>query len=157
LYHMLTGRPPFEGAGVEQKLARHLSDAARPANHVQPAVPGPIAQIAGYLLEKDPARRYQHAVNVAQALQPHAEPALVNPLPEYPPAAGQAYEVWLQQAQGWPPVGSAPPISAGPMSAPPLAPPVGAVPLAAPPAAPAIAQAVPVAAPSMAAQAVPVA
>ncbi len=168
LYHMLTGRPPFDGAGIEQKLARHLSDVPRPANHVQASVPPPVAQVVDYCLEKDPARRYQHAANVAQALQPYAEPSLVNPVPEFLTAASQAYEAWLPQLQAWPPMSAPPPVAAPPPPtvAPPAAPPpMAAIPVAAAPLAwgangaesGTVAQAIPVAAAAMPQQAVPVA
>jgi hypothetical protein len=161
LYHMLTGRPPFEGAGIEQKLARHLSDVPRPANHVHASVPPPVAQVVEYCLEKDPSRRYQHAANVAQSLQPYAEPALVNPVPELLTAASQAYEAWLPQLQGWPPISALPPAPPPPTVAPPAAPPpVAAMPLASPAWGTGamvgrVAQAIPVAAAAMP-QAVPV-
>ncbi len=166
LYQMLSGRPPFEGAGVEQKLARHLSDTPRPANHVRPSVPEPVALVVAYCLEKDPGRRYQYAAHVAQALEPYGEPGLVNPVPELWTAASQAYEGWLPGLQAWPPT-SAPMTAAPPVVAPPpAAPPLNAVPAIGMPAvgmygtqggAVGYARAIPVAAAPVAQQAVPVA
>jgi hypothetical protein len=99
LYLLLAGRPVFDVAGVEQKLSRHRMELPRPLDQVNPSVPPPIAQVAGYMLAKDPARRYQNAGQVAQALQPYAEPALSQPLPDLATTVSQMYEAWLKQAQ----------------------------------------------------------
>jgi len=97
LYQMLTGRVPFQG-DVNQKLAGHRSELFRPADHVNPSVPKPIGDVVGYMTEKDPARRYQQADDVVQALQPYADPGLASPHQPVKTTSDQAYENWLHQS-----------------------------------------------------------
>ena len=97
LYQMLTGRTPFQG-DVNQKLAGHRSELFRPADHVNPSVPKPIGDVVGYMTEKDPARRYQQAEDVVQALKPYAGPEFATTPQAVKSMSDQAYENWLQQS-----------------------------------------------------------
>jgi serine/threonine protein kinase len=71
LYHLLAGRPPFEGT-VAQKLRAQEREQPRPIAQVRPDVPAGLAAVLDRLLAKDPARRYQTPAEVAQALAPFA-------------------------------------------------------------------------------------
>jgi hypothetical protein len=69
LFHMLCGRPPFfseQGTGV--MIAMHLRDPVPDPRTLAPHVPEPIVAIMLRLLEKDPAARFQSALELRQAL-----------------------------------------------------------------------------------------
>jgi WD40 repeat protein len=69
LYHQLTGRPPFE---AETPLATLALVASRPParpSAVNPAVPRDLDTICLKCLEKEPARRYASAAELAEDLQ----------------------------------------------------------------------------------------
>jgi tetratricopeptide (TPR) repeat protein len=68
LYHLLTGRRPFEADSVAGYLARHLSDRPTPPHVHAPGVPARLERICLRLLEKEPALRYGSADAVLAAL-----------------------------------------------------------------------------------------
>jgi len=59
LFHMLTGRPPFPGGTVLQKLIQHQEDAPPDVRTLNPTVPVELANIIAKLMAKDRDRRYQ--------------------------------------------------------------------------------------------------
>jgi serine/threonine-protein kinase len=59
LFHMLTGRPPFPGGTVIQKLIQHQEEAPADVRALNPAVPVDLAAIIARLMAKDRDRRYQ--------------------------------------------------------------------------------------------------
>ena len=59
LFHMLTGRPPFPGGTVLQKLIQHQEEAPADVRMLNPAVPVELAGIIARLMAKDRDRRYQ--------------------------------------------------------------------------------------------------
>jgi eukaryotic-like serine/threonine-protein kinase len=59
LFHMLTGRPPFPGGTVLQKLIQHQEEAPADVRTLNPAVPIELAGIIARLMAKDRDRRYQ--------------------------------------------------------------------------------------------------
>jgi hypothetical protein len=75
LYHLLSGRAPFDGPGCRlehEKLTAH-GHAPPPALRARrPEVPEAVAAVVHRLLAKDPADRYADAAEVAAALAPHA-------------------------------------------------------------------------------------
>jgi ABC-type phosphate/phosphonate transport system substrate-binding protein len=68
LYHLLTGRPPFEGASVTDTLHRLLHDEVVSPRRLNAYVPLDLETICLKCLEKDPARRYQTAQELAEEL-----------------------------------------------------------------------------------------
>jgi serine/threonine protein kinase len=66
-YELFSGKPPFDGS-TDEILAAHLHGKVRPLNEAAPNVPERIAQAVGRALEKDPARRFSNARDMAQAL-----------------------------------------------------------------------------------------
>jgi serine/threonine protein kinase len=72
LYHMLTGRTPFENTPAPKLWNRILNESPRPIG--SPDVPGPLGEIIQRLLAKDPADRPQSMVDVFDALLPFAYP-----------------------------------------------------------------------------------
>jgi formylglycine-generating enzyme required for sulfatase activity/serine/threonine protein kinase len=70
LYHLLTGTPPFDGPGAGAILQAHFSIDALPLNLARPEVPVELAAVVAKMMAKEPARRYQTPVEVAEALRP---------------------------------------------------------------------------------------
>jgi WD40 repeat protein/tRNA A-37 threonylcarbamoyl transferase component Bud32 len=67
-YHMLTGRPPFQGATVLETLEQVESAEPVPPSRLQPGVPRDVETIALKCLAKDPGRRYAGAAALAEDL-----------------------------------------------------------------------------------------
>jgi serine/threonine-protein kinase len=59
LFHMLTGRPPFPGGTVLQKLLQHQEEPPPDIRALNPDVPPDLAAILAKLMAKDRDRRYQ--------------------------------------------------------------------------------------------------
>ncbi|MEM8873879.1 MAG: serine/threonine-protein kinase [Planctomycetota bacterium] len=59
LYHLLTGRPPFEGSDAEEVMEMHTVRDPVPPDKVADAVPGSLGQIVLQMMAKDPADRPQ--------------------------------------------------------------------------------------------------
>jgi hypothetical protein len=57
LYHLLSGRPPFEGKTAYEVMKGHLEEAFRPLREVRPDIPPWLAQIVERCLDKKPERR----------------------------------------------------------------------------------------------------
>jgi serine/threonine protein kinase len=68
LYHMLAGAPPFDGTSSASIIAKQLTAAPEPVVRRRADVSPALAAILDRMLEKDPARRYQSAAEVSQAL-----------------------------------------------------------------------------------------
>ncbi len=59
MFHMLTGRPPFPGGTVLQKLLQHQEEPPPDIRGLNPEVPVELARIITKLMAKDRDRRYQ--------------------------------------------------------------------------------------------------
>ena len=59
LFHMLTGRPPFPGGTVLQKLIQHQEESPADVRTLNPQVPVELSGIIAKLMAKDRDRRYQ--------------------------------------------------------------------------------------------------
>ncbi len=70
LYHLLTGRPPFQTSSLYDTYQAHISRDADPLNFVRPEVPAELAALVAKMMAKDPGRRFQTPNEVAQALTP---------------------------------------------------------------------------------------
>ena len=68
MYEMLAGILPFDGTGAVSIAIKQISDTARPLAEVAPNVPEGLRQIAEKAMEKDPARRYQSAQEMLEAI-----------------------------------------------------------------------------------------
>ena len=68
LFHMLTGRPPFPGGTVLQKLIQHQEEAPADVRMLNPAVPVELASIITKLMAKDRDRRYQTPEHLVREL-----------------------------------------------------------------------------------------
>lgn len=68
LYEMLSGRLPFDGDGAVSIAIMQISDKAKPLE-VAPNVPEGLRQITEKAMEKDPAKRYQSAQEMLDAIE----------------------------------------------------------------------------------------
>ncbi len=68
LYQLCTGRAPFEGRDVMSQLSALANQTPPGVRTLNPAVPPALAEVVERLLAKDPADRFQSAVDVVQAL-----------------------------------------------------------------------------------------
>jgi len=69
LYHMLTGRPPFDGLGTMDKLRHHQAVDPVPVEELRPDVTSEVASVVRTLLAKRPRDRYQDPAEVVAALR----------------------------------------------------------------------------------------
>jgi serine/threonine-protein kinase len=69
LYELLTGRPPFRGAGAAETMARVLEDEPTPPRAIRPTIPRELEFICLKCLEKEPGRRYESAAALADDLE----------------------------------------------------------------------------------------
>jgi eukaryotic-like serine/threonine-protein kinase len=83
LYYLLTGKIPFPGGSMIDKVFRHNNEIAAPIEELRPDVPEKIAAMVRKLMEKKPASRYQTPDELMDALAPYAAPTAT----EWPIAA----------------------------------------------------------------------
>jgi serine/threonine protein kinase len=69
-YFLLTGKAPFDGGSVAQKLIRHQTEVPAPVTDLRPDIPAGLAAVVARMLDKDPARRPQSANRVIAELRP---------------------------------------------------------------------------------------
>jgi hypothetical protein len=89
LYHLCTGRPPFQGKDTLATLAALATEPAAPVRDLNPEVPPALADLIMRLLAKDPSERPSSARAVADALAATANGRAAPPAPRpaAPPAA----------------------------------------------------------------------
>jgi serine/threonine-protein kinase len=67
-YHLLTGRAPFAGGSLAQKLAWHLHAQPRPVEECRPDLPAGVGAVVRKMMAKRPEERYQMPREVVEAL-----------------------------------------------------------------------------------------
>ncbi|HEX9942030.1 MAG TPA: protein kinase [Thermoanaerobaculia bacterium] len=68
LYELLAGRTPFSGGNVARLLVQLVQQDPKPLRQVDPRIPEDLETIVAKCLEKDPARRYESARDLAEDL-----------------------------------------------------------------------------------------
>jgi CubicO group peptidase (beta-lactamase class C family)/transcriptional regulator with XRE-family HTH domain len=82
LYHMVTGRPPFEGSDALTVAVQHLQEEPAPPSMHNAAIPADWDALILRALQKDPARRFQSAKEMEAAVAALGEvPGTYRPKP----------------------------------------------------------------------------
>lgn len=68
-YHMLAGRPPFEGDTALSVAVQHLKRIPDPVSSVRPAIPQALCDLIMKMLEKQPEQRIQKAIELQKHLR----------------------------------------------------------------------------------------
>lgn len=68
-YFLLTGKPPFDGGSVAQKLIRHQTEVPRPVDAIRAEIPPGVAAVVARMLAKDPAERPHSPARVIAELR----------------------------------------------------------------------------------------
>jgi serine/threonine protein kinase len=71
-YFLLTGRVPFPGGTMLEKLVRHGVKEPVPVERLRSDLPAGVAEIVRRLMAKDPAARFQTPAELSEALAPFA-------------------------------------------------------------------------------------
>jgi serine/threonine-protein kinase len=59
LYHMVTGRPPFPGATVDEIFDAHLEQELTPPDHLNSSISPGLSLLIQCMMARDPHKRYQ--------------------------------------------------------------------------------------------------
>jgi serine/threonine-protein kinase len=73
-FHLLTGRPPFPGGSLVQKLFQHEQIQPPRVSSLRPEVPAGLDAIVQKMLAKQPAKRYQTPLAVTVLLERYCRP-----------------------------------------------------------------------------------
>jgi hypothetical protein len=81
LYETVTGRVPFAVQSPTEAIMRHSVESPLPVRDLRPDVPPAVANVVYTALAKDPARRYQLAEQMADALRQASRDMLAGDTP----------------------------------------------------------------------------
>ena len=68
-FHMLAGRPPFEGDSALAVAVQHLNNPPDRLDNLRPDLPGSLTRIVHQMLNKKPEDRYENAKQLLQELR----------------------------------------------------------------------------------------
>jgi tetratricopeptide (TPR) repeat protein len=85
LYELLTGRVPFRAASIAQTLHQIVADQPAAPSSLNPNVPADLETICLKCLRKEPQRRYENSLELANDLQRYGEglPIKARPTPRW--------------------------------------------------------------------------
>ncbi len=69
LYHMVTGKPPFEGSDARTVMQKHLEQPLVPPGHIRPQLSIGLSEVIELCMAKDPNKRYSIASDLVSDLQ----------------------------------------------------------------------------------------
>jgi serine/threonine protein kinase len=69
LFHLLTGRPPFEGTSPLALIQKHIHEPCRRVDELRPEVPEAVCRLVEKMLAKDPKSRPQAYADLIAALR----------------------------------------------------------------------------------------
>ena len=75
LHELIAGHPPFEADTLTELAIKVANEPPRPLRSYRPDLPAGLEQVISTSLEKDPARRYRHVGELAEALLPFGPPS----------------------------------------------------------------------------------
>jgi serine/threonine-protein kinase len=104
LYHLLTGRPPFEGKSAAIVMMKHIEEQLPSPQEINPEISDDICVIIGKMMAKDPNDRYMHCNELVGDLE-----RVVGGLPPKSARVPSAKSSMRMPALRRPPVEEAPP------------------------------------------------
>jgi serine/threonine-protein kinase len=116
LYFLLTGRPPFPGGTLAEKLTRHLHAEPAPVGSLRPGLPVELVQVLLRMMAKKREQRYPTPGDVAAALAPFCPGGLLTA-----GAVGAARQGALEATVAWVPSAGASPATVAAAQALPVA------------------------------------
>jgi serine/threonine protein kinase len=69
MYHLVTGKPPFDGETPSAVMHKHLKQPLTPADHVNTALSAGVGEIIDVAMAKDRDERYQSTEDMLEDLQ----------------------------------------------------------------------------------------
>lgn len=101
LYECLTGRPPHVADTVERLLFKILNEKVQPLRAHRPELPPPLDDVVQKALERDPARRFSSAQELADALAPFIPSRVgVESTPTFATGTGARFPAGLLRRRG---------------------------------------------------------
>lgn len=85
LYHMLTGKPPFDGETPLIVAVKHLKEDPPALAHARPELPRELCRLVHRMLEKDPGQRFGSIAELAEEL---SNVPVEGPPPTWPQQVG---------------------------------------------------------------------
>jgi serine/threonine protein kinase len=85
LYYLLVGKSPFQDGTASQKMIWQQVRQPKPVRNIRPEVPAALADVLDKMMAKEPSRRYQAPIEVANALAPLITTPIPPPTPEQMP------------------------------------------------------------------------
>ena len=69
LYHMITGKIPYDGESAYEIITKHVNEPFRPPSEIDPDISDEMSGIIGKMMAKTKEERYQSMIEVVEALE----------------------------------------------------------------------------------------